>query len=109
MSDGSVNKAIMVGRAGDEKPELRRTPSGRAVTSFILVTISEYKDKGGERRAAKQWHKLEAWDDLAELCSKNVRPGLKIYAEGRIVYNMDEKNGVRRQWAKIKLSEIQIL
>lgn len=109
MSDGSVNKAILVGRAGDTKPALRHTPSGSAVTSFSLVTISKYKDEGGKRRVAKQWHRLEAWDDLAKLCSMKVKPGMKIYAEGRILYSMDEKDGVRRQWAKIKLSEIQFL
>ena len=109
MSDGSVNKAILLGRAVDAKPELRHTPSGGTVTSFRLVTFSKYKDEGGKRRIAKQWHKLEAWDDLAKLCSKKVKPGVKIYAEGRILYSMHEEDGVRWQWTKIKISEIQFL
>ncbi|MGD0210531.1 MAG: single-stranded DNA-binding protein, partial [Desulfomonilia bacterium] len=34
---GSINKVILIGRLGKD-PEMRFTPSGKAVTNFTLAT-----------------------------------------------------------------------
>ena len=80
----SVNKAIIVGRLGAD-PELRFTPSGRAVANFNLATSSVWKDKSsGERKEDTQWHKIVVWGPQAETCGKYLQKGREVFVEGEI-------------------------
>ena len=44
----SVNKVILVGNLGAD-PEVRYTPSGKAVASFSLATKEQWTGKDGEK------------------------------------------------------------
>ncbi|MCJ7595487.1 MAG: single-stranded DNA-binding protein, partial [Desulfobacterales bacterium] len=44
----SVNKVIIVGNLGAE-PELRYTPSGKAVATFNVATHEQWTGKEGEK------------------------------------------------------------
>jgi single stranded DNA-binding protein len=44
----SVNKVILVGNLGSD-PEVRYTPSGRAVANFSLATTERFTNKEGEK------------------------------------------------------------
>ena len=45
----SVNKAILIGRLGQD-PELKYTTSGKAVVNFGLATSETWTDKSGEKQ-----------------------------------------------------------
>lgn len=66
-------------------PELRYTPSGTAVVSFGLATNRSWLPEGAnERREEAEFHRIVAWNKLAELCSQLLVKGSKVYIEGRL-------------------------
>ena len=46
---GSINKVMLIGRLGKD-PEMRFTPSGKAVTNFTMATNEVWSDQNGEKQ-----------------------------------------------------------
>jgi single stranded DNA-binding protein len=80
----SVNKAVLIGHTGAD-PELRTTSSGTRVATFSLATSrwSGAKQEGHERT---EWHRVVAWDALAQVVERSVRKGDRVYVEGSLEY-----------------------
>lgn len=83
MSSKSLNKVMLIGNVTRD-PELRYTPQGNAVCTFGLATNRSWKLESGEVREEAEFHRLVAWNKLAELCSQLCSKGRKIYVEGRL-------------------------
>src|SRR3990167_3048379 len=84
MSARSLNKVMLIGNLTRD-PELRYTPSGTAVCSFSLATNRSWTPSdGGERKEETEFHRIVAWNKLAELCSQLLTKGRKVYIEGRL-------------------------
>jgi single-strand DNA-binding protein len=64
--------------------ELRYTPGGQSVTSFRLATNRAWIISRGERHEQTEWFTVVAWDKLAEICSRFLRKGRRVYIEGRL-------------------------
>ena len=90
----SVNKVILVGRLG-KSPELRQTEKSNIV-SFTLATSEKYA--GNE---TTQWHNCKAFGQTADNINKFFAKGDMIYVEGKISYNVAEKDGVKRTFTDI--------
>jgi len=78
-----LNKVMLIGNLGCD-PEMRYTPSGRAVTSFSLASSRSWMTSNGERREATEWFNVVAWGNLAEICNQYLQKGSKVYVEGRL-------------------------
>ncbi|MEK7565955.1 MAG: single-stranded DNA-binding protein [Patescibacteria group bacterium] len=65
-------------------PELRYTPQGTAVASIGMATNRQWTTDSGEKREEVEFHRLVAWNKLAELCSQLLYKGAKVYVEGRL-------------------------
>ena len=79
----SVNKAILVGRLGQD-PEVKEV-NGTTVANFSLATGETWKDKeSGERKEKTEWHRLVAWGRQAEIVGEYLKQGSMIYVEGQI-------------------------
>jgi single-strand DNA-binding protein len=91
-------------------PELRYTPAGMAVASFGLATNRVWVTKQGERKEDAQFHRIVAWNKLAELCSQLLSKGRRIYVDGRIQYRdfVDNENN-KKQIAEIVIDDMIIL
>ncbi len=63
---GTVNKVILVGRLGAD-PQLKYTPSGKANVNFSLATNAVWKDPEGNQQERTDWHRVVAWNKLAEV------------------------------------------
>lgn len=83
MSAKSLNRVLLIGNVTRD-PELRYTPQGNAVSTFGLATNRSWKTENGEIREEAEFHRLVAWNKLAELCSQLCTKGKKIYVEGRL-------------------------
>lgn len=83
MATKSLNKVMLIGNITRD-PELRYTPAGNAVATFGLATNRSWKTESGEIREEAEFHRLVAWNKLAELCSQLCTKGRKIYVEGRL-------------------------
>ena len=106
----SVNKVILVGRLGAD-PELKNTPSGASVCNFSIATTESWNDKnGGGRQEKTEWHRVVAWNKLADLCGQYLAKGRQVYLEGRIqTRSWDDKEGNKRYTTEIMAQTIQFL
>ena len=82
MSRG-LNKVMLIGHIG-RPPEMRYTPSGRAVTTFSVVTSRSWNTANGERRTETDSFPVVAWGNLAEICHQLLHKGQQVYIEGRL-------------------------
>jgi single-strand DNA-binding protein len=91
-------------------PELRYTPGNMAVVSFGLATNRVWVTKQGEKKEDAQFHRIVAWNKLAELCSQLLSKGRRIYVEGRIQYReIVDTNNLRKQVCEIIIDDMIIL
>src|SRR5581483_3549019 len=89
---GSVNKVILIGNLGAD-PELKYTPSSRALCNLRIATTDVFKDKSGQRQERTEWHRVTVWGDQAENCSKYLSKGRSVYIEGRLQTRSYDKDG----------------
>jgi len=88
------NKAILVGRLTD-KPMLKYTESGTAVTQFSVAVDRRYKDADGNRKA--DFINIVAWRSAAEFACKYFGKGDPIGIDGSIqTRRWEDSNGNRR-------------
>jgi single-strand DNA-binding protein len=80
---GTINKVILIGRLGKD-PEVKYTASGAPVATFSLATDEAFKDRSGEQQNRTEWHKIVAWNKLAEICGQYLTKGKLVYIEGSI-------------------------
>ena len=76
-----LNKIIIMGRLVRD-PELRRTQSGTAVTSFRLAVDRDYKAEDGSKQA--DFFDVVAWRSTAEFVSKYFSKGRMAIVDGRL-------------------------
>ena len=110
MSSRSLNKVQLIGNVTRD-PELRYTPQGTAVCSIGLATNRSWLPDGStERREETEFHKLVAWNKLAELCSQLITKGRKIYVEGRLqTRSWETPDGEKRQSTEIVIEDMMLL
>lgn len=96
-SGRSLNKVMVIGWLEDE-PEVRQTPSGRAVASFSVATSRSWTSAEGEKHEEKEWFNVVAWGPLAEMCRGRLAQGQQIYIEGRLQTRSWEDNLGRRHF-----------
>jgi single-strand DNA-binding protein len=91
-------------------PDLRYTPGGMAVVSFGLATNRVWSTKQGERKEEAQFHRIVAWNKLAELCAQLLKKGRRIYVEGRIQYReWADAEGQKKQVSEIVIDDMIVL
>lgn len=98
-----MNKAILIGNVG-KQPEIRKTQSGISVANFSLATSKKVK---GEDKT--EWHRIVAWDKLAEIIEKYVNKGDKIMIEGEIETRDYEKDGQKVYTTEIRAWNMEML
>ncbi len=109
MPSRCLNRVMLIGNLTRD-PELRYTPGGMAVVSFGLATNRVWVTKQGERKEDAQFHRIVAWNKLAELCSQLLAKGRRIYVEGRIQYReITDASGNRKQVSEIVIDDMIIL
>jgi len=109
MPSRCLNKVMLIGNLTRD-PELRYTPAGMAVVSFGLATNRVWITKQGEKKEDAQFHRIVAWNKLAELCSQLLAKGRRIYVEGRIQYReITDAANMRKQVSEIVIEDMIIL
>lgn len=106
----SVNKAILVGRLGQD-PELRYTPSGAPVCNFSVATSESWVDKAGQKQEKTEWHRIVVWGKLAELCNQYLTKGRQAYIEGSLQTRSweDSNSGQKKYTTEINARTVQFL
>ncbi len=104
----NFNKAIIVGRLTRD-PESRAMPSGQNVVSLSVATNRVWKDSGGNKQEAVEYHNIVAFGKLADICSQYLNKGQLILIEGRIqTRSWDDKDGVKKYRTEIVADNMQM-
>lgn len=94
-----MNKAIIIGRIV-KKPELRKTPTNKFVTTFSLA-VSRNKDD-------TDFIPCVAWEKTAELVSSTDKGSL-IGVEGKLYTSNYEHKGEKRFKMEVLVDRIEFL
>jgi single-strand DNA-binding protein len=94
-----LNHITIMGRLTRD-PELRRTGSGVAVTSFTLAVDRDFSSQGGERET--DFIDCVAWRQTGEFVSKYFTKGRMAVVSGRLqIRNWTDKDGNKRRTAEV--------
>jgi single-strand DNA-binding protein len=105
----SVNKVILLGNLTRD-PELRHTENKKPVCAFGLATNRSWVSYDGTKHDETEFHRLVAWDKLAEVCNQYLKKGRKVYVEGRLqTRSYKDKDGVEKAVTEIVLDEMVML
>ncbi len=96
-----LNKVMIIGRLTRD-PELRNTPTGKAVATIGLATNRIWIDANGQKQKQVEYHNVVMWGKLAEICHQYLRKGGKMYVEGRLqTREWTGQDGVKRYRTEI--------
>lgn len=109
MATRSLNRVLLIGNLTRD-PELRYTPQGTAVCSFGIATNRAWTTESGEKREEAEFHRIVAWNKLAELCAQLLTKGRKVFVEGRLqTRNWQAQDGNQRTTTEIVIDDMIIL
>lgn len=95
----ALNHSTIMGRFAAD-PELRRTTTGKAVTSFTLAVDKPGKDSGAS------FIPCVAWEKTAEFIDNYFLKGSQIVVEGRVESRQyDTKDGQKRTVVELVVSQ----
>ncbi len=105
----SLNKVTLIGNLTRD-PELRYTPQGTAVCTFGVATNRQWTTEAGEKKEDAEFHRVVAWNKLAEICSQLLTKGRKVYVEGRLqTRSWTGQDGNQRTSTEIVINDMIIL
>ena len=105
----SLNRAQIIGNLTRD-PELRYTPNGTAVCSFSVATNRNWTTDSGEKREEVEFHRVVAWNKLAEICSQYLVKGRKVFLEGRLsTRNWNAQDGTQKSTTEIIITDMILL
>lgn len=105
----SVNKVILLGRAGKD-PSVHILPTG-TIVNLSLATSKRYRDIHGDWQERTEWHKLVGYQRVGEILRDYVRKGSRLYVEGELQTRSwdDRQTNQRRYRTEIVVAEISLL
>ncbi len=105
----SLNRVQLIGNLTRD-PELRYTPSGSAVCTFSIATNRSWTTDTGEKKDESEFHRIVAWNKLAEICSQFLTKGRKVFVEGRLATrSWQAQDGTQKQSTEIVISDMILL
>lgn len=109
MATRSLNKVLLIGNLTRD-PEMRYTPSGTAVCTFGIATNRSWVTDQGEKKEETEFHRIVAWNKLAELCSQLLFKGRRVYVEGRLqTRQWQAQDGSQRVATEIVIEDMLVL
>ena len=105
-----VNKAIIVGNLGRD-PEVRFTPSGRAVAKFSVATTETLdRSAGPASRRRPSGTTSSSGASRPRPAASTSSKGRQVYVEGRITNrSYDDKDGNKRYITEIIARDVRFL
>ena len=102
-----LNKVIITGRLVDA-PELRYTPSNKAVATARIASPRDYKNQNGERES--DFFPLVIWGKQGENFADWLKKGFLVTVEGRLqTRSYDNQQGQRVYVTEVNVSNFDNL
>jgi len=92
-------------------PELRRIPSGTALTELRMAVNRSWKDNNGDKREEVLFIDATVWGAQAEFFCNAARKGNLVFVEGRLKMDQwdDKTTGEKRSKIKVDVERAQLL
>lgn len=105
----SYNHIELIGNLTRD-PELRYTSNGTPVCGFGLATNRSWTNEAGEREEETAFHRIVAWEKLAELCAQLLIKGRRVFVEGRLAYrSFTNQEGIEQTVPEIVIHDMLLL
>ncbi len=105
----SLNSVQLIGNLTRD-PELRYTPNGTAVVTLGIATNRSWTTDSGEKKEEVEYHRVVAWNKLAELCSQLLSKGAKVYVHGRLTTrSWTGQDGAQKSTTEIIIDDMMVL
>lgn len=96
-----MNHITLIGNVGKE-PELRYTPSNKAVCRFNVADT-----RGQDDKKKTVWHTVITFDEQAENVAEHIKKGSRVIVTGRLnKVAFEGKDGVKREVAELIADEV---
>jgi single-strand DNA-binding protein len=106
---GSINEVTLVGNLTRD-PELKQSEGKKAVCIIGLATNRNWTDEKGQKHEVPEYHRIVAFDKLAETCHQYLKKGRKIYAEGRLQsHSYTGQDGIEKTGVEVVLERMEML
>jgi single-strand DNA-binding protein len=106
---GSMNHVFLMGNLTRD-PEVRRTPSGQAVSDLGLAVSEKYINKAGEKVETTCFADIVVWGRQAETCGEYLRKGSGVMVEGRLQLDQWQTDtGEKRSRLRVRALRVQFL
>ena len=105
-----INKVTLVGNLGKD-PEMKYTASGAAICNVTIATSESGKDKqSGEQVEKTEWHRVVAFQRLAEIMGEYLKKGSQVYIEGKLqTRKWQDQNGQDRYTTEVVANDMLML
>jgi len=104
-----LNKVQLIGNLGSN-PETKTAKNESTFVTFSLATSEKFKNKDGEKVTKTEWHNIIVNGKLAELVTKYLTKGKKVYVEGKLKNSeYEDKEGIKRYATNVQASDIIFL
>lgn len=104
----SLNRVFLMGNLTRD-PEIRYTPSGKAVGDLRMAINRRYKTSDGEDRDETCYVGIVVWGRQAETCGEYLRKGSPLLVEGRLQYDEWEKEGQKFNRLRVVAARVQFM
>jgi single-strand DNA-binding protein len=106
---GSMNRVFLMGNLTRD-PELRQTPSGRAVLEVGIAVSEKFKNKEGEEVESVCFAEVVMWGKLAEACGQYLAKGSAVMIEGSLQFEQwQTADGQKRSKLRVRANRVQFL
>ena len=98
----SFNKVILAGNLTRD-PELRYTPSGKAIAKFGLAINRNWTNEAGEKKEDVTFVDIDAFGRQAEVVAQYMKKGRPLLVEGRLRLDQWEDKNTHQKQTKLKV------
>jgi single-strand DNA-binding protein len=99
----------MIGNLGAD-PEVKFTPSGKAVAIFNMAINERWKDAAtGDWKESTEWVRIVCWEGLAEIVKEFCKKGSPVFVAGKMRTRSWEKEGGEKAYITEVVSNNLIL
>jgi single-strand DNA-binding protein len=102
----SLNRVHLMGNLTRD-PEVRYTPSGRAVCDLGMAVNRRFRGSDGQDREETCFVNVTAWGWQAEAVGRDLRKGSPVVVDGRLKYDQWERDGQKHSRLSVVAQTIQ--
>ena len=103
-----VNRVILVGHCTRDTVQI--ATQGKAMARMRIATNSVWRDAGGERQEAAEFHSVVLFGRLAEITLQYCGKGRAVYVEGRLrTRDFVDSEGHRRFSTEVIAESVKLL